>query len=344
MKGSALESVIPEAKLKAVEAALQQAFHTTTVDDIVYLTGGLSSALVYKIVVGGRPYVLRLIMQVDAMSDPVRQYACMNIAADAGIAPPVRYADAEQALAITDYVETTSFSGHFAAREDLLRELVRTIKALHATPLFPPLVGFLDGVDIFIQQYKALDLLPEATTTEHFARYAEIQRAYPRHDPDLVSSHNDLHPNNMLFDGKKLWLIDWEAAFRNDRYVDLAIASRSYVANKDQETFFLKAYFGETLDDYKRARFFLMQQVVHMYYAMIMLKFAGATRPAGVAVDTGMDTPRLRDFHRQVGSGEVSLATYEGKLLYGKVLLNEALRNMKTPAFREAVRTTEARR
>lgn len=51
---------IPAAKWDTVQTALQTAFHTTTVDSIELLAGRLSSALVYKIVIAGKAYVLRL--------------------------------------------------------------------------------------------------------------------------------------------------------------------------------------------------------------------------------------------------------------------------------------------
>ncbi|CAN5667745.1 hypothetical protein BH10CHL1_BH10CHL1_05620 [soil metagenome] len=337
MQPTTLAALLPKTKLNAVETARQAAFNTTKIDSIDLLTGGLSSALVYKIVVGGKPYVLRLVMEINQLTDPARQFTCTNIAAAAGITPAVHYANVADALTITDFIETTPLSTHFTAPEDRLLVVVKTIKTLHASPLFPKLVNFLDGVDMFIEQFKTLALLPENVTAEHLKYYAEIQHAYPRHDPDLVSSHNDLNPNNMLFDGKQLWLIDWEAAFQNDRYVDLAIAARPFVANEAQETFYLQAYFGDALDDYKRARFFLMQQVCHMYYAMIMLNFAAATKPANVAVDDQMDTLCLRDFHALIGAGKISLEGYAGKLAYGKVLLNEALVCMKTPQFVAAI-------
>ena len=56
--------LIPEAKQTAVAKALQSAFHTSTLDSISLLTGGLSSSLIYKITVGGKAYVLRIVMRV----------------------------------------------------------------------------------------------------------------------------------------------------------------------------------------------------------------------------------------------------------------------------------------
>src|SRR5262249_9159598 len=63
------------------------------------------------------------------------------------------------------------------------------------------------------------------------------------HDPDMVSSHNDLFkPDNILFDGQRVWLVDWEAAFRNDRYADLAVVANLVVANEAEERVYLREY------------------------------------------------------------------------------------------------------
>ena len=334
-----MNTLIPAAKWDAVQTALQTAFHTIKVDRIELLAGGLSSALVYKVVVGGRPYVLRLLMEIDELRDPARQFVCMNHATAAGIAPAVHYANVDEAVAITDFIATQPLSKALASPEERLHLLAHTVKAIHALPLFPHLVNFLDGVDRFIERFHTLALLPVSATAEHFSAYAEIQRVYPRHDPDLVASHNDLNPNNMLFDGQQIWIIDWEAAFRNDRYVDLAIAARPFVTDEAQETFYLQAYFGGLPTRYQRARYFLMQQVCHLYYAMIMMQMAAAQKPADVVANSTMQTGRLHEFHSQVGTGTVSLATYEGQLGYGKTLLNEALYNMRKPTFSAALRT-----
>jgi hypothetical protein len=44
----------------------------------------------------------------------------------------------------------------------------------------------------------------------------------PRYDLEIVSRHNDLNPNDILFDGARVWIVDWEGAFAADHYVDLA--------------------------------------------------------------------------------------------------------------------------
>ena len=330
-------SILPPPRIAAVEKALQTIFGTTEIDAITQLAGGLSTALVYKIVVNGEPYVLRVMMHTDAFTDPVRLFACMKLAADTGIAPQIYYADVDDALTITAHVDAKPMHANFPIYDDLLTELAEMVKAIHATPLFPKLVNFMDGVDGFITQFQASQRLPTEATAEHFRLYAKIQQKYPRHDPNVVSSHNDLNYNNILFDGTKFWIIDWEAAFQNDRYVDLANIANGFVNNEAQEETYLRVYFGDALDETKRARFFLMQQTCHFFYAMVMLQMVDARTPKGVLFDAKMQTPSYADFRQLIGTGQVQLSTNEGQLLFAKVMLNEALRKMQSQRFEYAL-------
>lgn len=59
-------------------------------EDIRELTAGRTSALVFRIIVRGNPYLLRLIMRTDALGGPTHQFACMKAFAGAGIAPQMR--------------------------------------------------------------------------------------------------------------------------------------------------------------------------------------------------------------------------------------------------------------
>lgn len=328
-----IPTMIPASKRAAVDRALVAVFGSTELAGITLLTGGLSSALVLRIEVGAKPYLLRVVMRVDAFNDPARQYQCMRSAAAAGIAPRVWYADADDAVSITDFVAALPLPVG-----KLLPELVGLIKRVHCLPCFPPLVDYMDGVDLFIRQFGESGLLPVACTAEHFRYYAEVQRVYPRCQKNLVASHNDLNPNNMLFDGKRLWLVDWEAAFANDRFVDLAIAANTFVHTQEDEDTLLGNYFDGAVNETARARLYLMRQVCHMFYAMCFLRMAAAGKPAGLVAEADMRVPGLRDFYGLMGRGEASLSSWDGQLLYARVLLQESLRMMKLPRFEESVR------
>jgi hypothetical protein len=196
------------------------------------------------------------------------------------------------------------------------------------------------AVDGFIQRFQAANILPPAESEELFARYAQVVAVYPHPDSDMVSSHNDLFkPDNVLFDGHRVWLVDWEAAFLNDRYADLAVVANLVVANDAEEKVYLQEYFGEPPSDYQLARFFLTQQVAHMFYAMAFLLIGSAGEP----VNLSESTPGFRDFHRRFWTGEVNLTDKQMKIVCGRVHWERFVDNVQQPRFNEALRIVSDR-
>ena len=333
--------MIPETKKDAVARALREAFGVERFEDITILTAGLSSALVFRIVVRGCPYLLRVIPSTDATAgpgqgDPTHQFACMRKAAEAGLAPRVWYTSIEDRISITDFVTARPFP-----RTEALARLPATLQRLHALPPFPSprVVNYLDVVDGFVRGFQAAKILPESETEELFQRYARVASVYPRHDSDMVSSHNDLKPENILFDGDRAWLVDWEAAFLNDRYHDLAVVANFVVANDAEEEAYLHTYFGEAAGEYRLARFYLMRQIAHMAYAVVFLRLGSAGKP----LDPNAQAPDFRDFHDRIWQGEISFATNDTRLQYGRVHMNRILQNMRSARFQDALQIVSNR-
>ena len=158
---------------------------------------------------------------------------------------------------------------------------------------------------------------------------------YSRLDSDLAPGHNDLFkPDNMLFDGNRLWLVDWEAAFQNDRYADLAVVANMIVTNESEERIYLQQYFGEPPDEYQRARFHLMRQLAHMFYAIAFLALESPGKP----IDRSEPVPAYSDFQRRFWAREVSLADNQAKTVYGRVHWEQLSQNMRQARFDEALR------
>ena len=320
--------MIPQEKNAVVFRALHEGFGATAIEDIRRITIGLSSDLVYRIVVQGCPYLLRIMTRIDERMDPVRIFACMSAAAEAGIAPCVRYSNIEDGISITDFVEAVPFPATQA-----LVQLPCTLRRLHALPPFPKAFNYVTAHNGFMWRFRKAGLLPKDEVEEVFNWYEQVCAAYPRLDSDMVSCHSDLKPENILFDGQRVWLVDWQAAFVNDRYFDLAVASNFVVTNDADEWTYLEQYLGQRPDEYQRARFFMMRQVVHMFYAAVFLLLGSAGRPIGQRENL----PSFRDFHRQIWAGEVNLADNDLKIVYGIVHWEQLLQNMRLARFGEAL-------
>ena len=321
--------MIPEEKNAAVARALHETFGVTEFADIRRMTKGLSSDLVFRIVVRGAPYLLRIMTRIDERMDPVRIFSCMNTAADAGLTPCVRYSNAADGISITDFVEEVPLPATQA-----LVQLPDMLRRLHALPLFPKAFNYVTAHNGFIWRFRKASLLPKDEVEEVFTRYEPLCATYPRLDSDMVSCHMDLKPENILFDGQQVWLVDWQAAFVNDRYFDLAVVANFLLANDADEVTYLERYFGQRPDEYQRARFFLMRQMVHMFYATVFLLLGSAGKP----IDQSGELPSFRNFHQRIWAGEVNLADNDLKIVYGRVHWQQLLQNMRRAQFEEALR------
>jgi len=321
--------LIPESKRAVVERALKETLGATDYEDIRILTEGLSSALVCRIEVRGCPYLLRIITRTDAAADPTRQYECMRSAAKAGFAPRVLYSSIEDRISITDFVDARPFPRGVAF--DLLPN---TIRAVHALPRIAKSIDYLEAMDGFIHKFEAAALLPASETQELFRLYAQMRGIYGQDDSEIVLNHNDLKPENILYDGERVWLVDWEAAFMNDRNVDLAVVANFLVTNDAEERDLLHAYLGTPPSEFDLARFFLMRQAVGVFYTVVFSLFGAGGKPIAL----NAPVPDFRDYHDRIWAGEISLAGSEAKLDYARVHRVQALEQMRSSRFEEALR------
>ena len=157
----------------------------------------------------------------------------------------------------------------------------------------------------------------------------------------MVSSHNDLlKPDNILFDGERVWLVDWEAAFLNNRYVDLASVANFVLTGDDDERIYLQQYFGQPPTPYQQACFFLIRQLTHIFYAMAFLLLGSAGKP----VRWTEDLPDFKDFHRRLWTGELNIRDSHVKVDYGKVHWQRLMENVRHPRFAEALKVVSATR
>src|SRR5437868_10930073 len=95
--------VIPEQLRATAREAVSAAFGAAPIGSIEAILGGASGALTYRVGVQSRFYLLRMETRRGPLRNP-HQYTCMRIAAEAGIGPPLRYADDPAGVAIMDFL------------------------------------------------------------------------------------------------------------------------------------------------------------------------------------------------------------------------------------------------
>jgi aminoglycoside phosphotransferase (APT) family kinase protein len=271
--------VIPPQRRDAAQAALALVAGGHDDGPIALLKGGVSGALIYRVDRGQQSFALRLEPERIALEHRLRGFACMEAAAAIGVAPRVYFADPMAGIAIMDWVGAKPITTHPGGRLGVAGELGALIGRIQTTEPFPTmLAGGDDMIASALQSLVASGLFAAGSLDRHRDELARIRAAVPWNPSSLVSSHNDPNPRNLLFDGVRLWLVDWELASRNDHLFDVAIATTEIADTPDLEAALLTAAFGHAPDAALRARLRVVRELTRLFYGCIALDAVTAGR------------------------------------------------------------------
>jgi aminoglycoside phosphotransferase (APT) family kinase protein len=326
---------IPAVRRDAARAAFKTVFGATPLSSLQPIATG-ASALIYRIEAGGRPYLLRLESPVrDKVRDPERAYLCMRTAAEAGIAPPLLHADAATGLAIMEFVAGRPLADHPGGPRALATALGALTARLQATRAFPAVADYRSILAGMFDQLVDAGLYAEGLLGRHRDGFERVCDVYPWGASMLVSSHNDPHPGNILFDGTRLWLIDWETAYRNDPVVDAAVMTLYIAASPESQEALVRSWLGRPSDPMLRARLVLMRQLVRLFYGLANGLHAAAARPDLIETDLAAPTPAA--FRAAIDQKRLLPNSLDAQRIGGKVALRTFIEGLAAPSFATAL-------
>ena len=182
----------------------------------------------------GHPDAARL--GVDRWSE----CAVLRSVSAAGIAPAVLACEPAAGLLVTQFVEGVTWSRADVTRDANLRRVAERLRRLHELPV-------PEGVHDVDYERQALHLaasLPaaDATAATLHARAAAAFGRIGAFQYPLTLCHNDLHHLNLVDDGARLWLVDWEYGGRGNPLFDVASFLALHELGPGPTQVFLDAY------------------------------------------------------------------------------------------------------
>jgi len=292
--------VIAEDRRAGALAAIASVANPSSVTAITPLAGGASAASTLRIDTDSGPYLMRLDGVREGFRDPRRSYLCLRAAAEAGIAPTVHHADEAAAVVVTDFVKERPLMAYPGGESALLRTLGELIATLQATPRFPAVSANLGTLTAaLLDIVRDGGLFGPGVLDGHVVGLARISAEYPW--GPQVSAHNDVNPRNVLFDGERPWLVDWELAFRSDPFADLATVANNFAEVPDVDARVLEGWMGRSPDDDARRRLELMRDVQRLFSGCLLLAdFIGHRSPA-----TALRAPTPDQFRAAIARGQL---------------------------------------
>ncbi|HEY2603969.1 MAG TPA: choline kinase family protein [Thermoleophilaceae bacterium] len=182
--------------------------------------------------------------------------AATENAARSGVGPELVAANGE--LLVTRFIHGEPM------RKIRLDETSAALRAIHAGPELPTTFS---GIAVG-EQYaaRASGLPPEYPGAHAVAKEIEGALRGPEHDP--VPCHNDLLGANLIWDGERVRVVDWDYAGMGDRYFDFGNLSINNELSEDDDECLLAAYFGEPCTPARFASLRLMRIVSDFREAM----------------------------------------------------------------------------
>jgi hypothetical protein len=326
---------IPADRQELARSAIAAVIGSAGVTSLRPVTGGASGALTYQVEADARPYLLRMEAGLNALQNP-SHYVCMKAAADAGIAPPLRFVDPARGVAVMDFVTQRPLPEYPGGPPALVRDLGALIRRLQESADFPtPPITYIDLIRRMLAFMRGSRVFAAGLLDPHLEGLERIAEAYPWNEAARASSHNDPNPRNILFDGARLWLVDWETAYRNDSLTDLAVVTHELAGTPDLQHELLRSWLGREPDRGTHARLVLMRQVTRMFFACVIFRrFAGDPNRKP---DSDLRALTGPEFVASIEQGRLRLGTPELLYEFGKMFLAGFRDGLTAPGFEEAL-------
>lgn len=178
------------------------------------------------------------------------ELAASRAAFAAGISPEVIYHEA--GILVLEYIKSQTLTAEMVRSQPILERILPLIKLCHQKiPKHFRGAALIFWVFHVIRDYAStlkegqsqhLSLLPELLEASKNLEQAS-------NPAQIVFGHNDLLAANILDDGSRLWLIDWDYAGFNSPLFDLGgLASNNGLSEK-QEVWMLENYFENPVND-----------------------------------------------------------------------------------------------
>ena len=287
------------------------------------VASGMSGATVRSVTTTQGTYILRVFHGDPATWD--RTLAIQRLVASSGISPPLLHVDQEHRCTVSQKIAASSFSAAAAqpeSRQEALVSLAAILAKLHALPTH----GFCAQStvqwvrEVWVSQSSragfptwALGLAPRLTTIEGCLAQDDRQ----------VLSHGDLNPSNILWDGVRAWLIDWDGAGLSHPYLDLATLA-NFLGLPDEAATGLLAMQEQTgIDAGQKETFKACRDLARIAYGCVFLRLISDLTE--VTFESMAGTAALSQCFSRVVDGSLSMASAEGQSSIGAAFFKQCL-------------------
>jgi len=195
------------------------------------------------------------------------------MAATLGISPPILVADALHGIIIFPFIESKPVN---LRNKEKLANAIELLKKFHACDKTLSFTATPENIfDLYLKQLEKLDI----KLSEH-QKLLIAKRPIPTL-MTLVPCHLDLKGENLLDDGNRLWLIDWEYGGMSDPLFDLATLAPAAGFSENELNTALELYAPRPTEELKQRlkQFRILANLRIALWCLIMSRMSTLDHP-----------------------------------------------------------------
>lgn len=233
--------------------------HGPTIDEVIersrmfrgravattFLTGGHMNAA-FLVQAGDARFVVRIPAGSGGLLVPDRENERHNTvaAAAAGVAPRlVEYLEDWQVM-VLEFVDGQMLTDETIGELDRLPRIAATLRSLHSAPRFRADFDMYRTAGRWLRICDEQEIAVPEGLRERMPRLRLGREALAARPIGSTPCHNDLSSDNLIDDGRRLWLIDFEYGGNNDPCYDLGDLAAQASFDERRRALLCEAYFG----------------------------------------------------------------------------------------------------
>jgi len=284
---------------------------------------GLSGAAVYDVTTDSGEFVVRVLADADR-TEWQRHIALLRLVAAADVAPHLAWVDEGEGATVTPKISGTlpAALADPATRPLAIASVVEVLARLHRLPAagFAPADPVAAARELWREQSAKPGFPTWASPAVRLIDHAAVMLDA---DPRRVPSHNDMNPTNVLWDGARAWLVDWDASGLTHPYYDLAVLSMFLRFDDAVALDLLSRQEGTRISAEQADTFRALRRLGGTLCGTMFFRLAGEL--ASVVPKRLDETPTLLQFYARLRTGELALRSPFGQAMFGAAMLKEVI-------------------
>ncbi|HET9929845.1 MAG TPA: phosphotransferase [Polyangiaceae bacterium] len=295
--------------------------HVGTTERIEPIRAGLSGAGVYAVTTSQGSFVLRVQDRNLDENYFAQQLRVLRRAEQAGVAPRIAHVDEAARAIVSARISGKPLGAALAdpaQRNSVLASAVEHLRALHS--LDSSGVADRDPMRYADETYRAVRERSgfPVWASDLETEFGHIRRLLAR-DPRKVVNHNDVNPGNLLWDGERVWLVDWEVTGLDHPHYDLATLALFLRLDDDAALGLAAMHDGAPLSPDARVNFRALRKLSGL---LCGLTFLSLVQDLSIRPAPGIEhAPTLSEVYQGMQRGEHSLQSPLGQTMMGLALL-----------------------